>query len=317
LGSKRRKEEKKTEPSRLRAYSFVATLGIIGLIIGLAFYQTLPTVEHIPNNFTFNLQEWMQYVPSDTEYVGYINYRLAYSVSGNSSLFGESPVIEFPQLGFEIIPVDVIYEVAIQLPEPQYSGSAILLQLSTSKQTVLSDELASINSAKIPPPLMYDSYALYRLLIREIGDNITTPGYVALINHYILLSNDKTSDLRNVQAILDQLSANRQSLFDDENVRRSVYATDVTDQSYVALFVGRFPTQLNDTEMATKAIIGIGDSIQVSRAFLFPSPDIALARWSEAHKVYQNAANYRILDSWLVVTYDYPPTRIQTEMIGI
>ena len=317
MKSKRRTEEKKSNANRVRAYSFVATLVIIGLIIGVSYYQTLPTVEHIPSNFTFNPQEWMSYVPPDAEYVGYINYRLAYSVSGNSSLFGESPIIQFPQLGFEIIPVDIIYEVAIQMPEPQYSGSAILIQLSSSKQALLSNELASISTAKIHAPLMYDNYALYGLLMREIGDNITTPGYLAVVNHYALLSNDKTNDLRNVQVILDQITASKQSLFDDENVRRSVYATGVTDQSYVALFVGRFPTQLNDTEMATKTIIGSGGSIQVSRAFLFPSSDVALARWSEAHKVYRNAANYQVLDSWLVVTYDYPPTRIQTEMIGI
>ena len=259
----------------------------------------------------------MPYVPSDAEYVGYVNYRLVYSVSGNSSLFGERPLVEFPQLGFEIIPADVIYEVAIQLPEPQYSGSAILLQVSTIKETTLSAELAAINLTKVPAPIRYDGYPLYGLLIREIGANITTPGFVTLVNHFILLSNDKTSDLRNVQAILDQMTTNRQGLFDDEDVEKSVYATGVTDQNYVALFIGRFPTQLNDTLMATKTIIGNGAFIQVARAFLFPSSDIALARWDDAHQIYRNAASYSILDSWLVVTYEYPLTSIQSEIIGI
>lgn len=96
-----------------------------------------------------------------------------------------------------------------------------------------------------------------------------------------------------------------------------MYATGVTDQSYVALFVGRFPTQLNDTVMATKSIIGNGDSIQVSRALLFPSSDVALQRLAQARQVYRNADSYRILDSWLVVTYTYPPARIQSEIVGI
>ena len=91
----------------------------------------------------------------------------------------------------------------------------------------------------------------------------------------------------------------------------------VTDQNYVALFIGRFPTQLNDTLMATKTIIGNGAFIQVARAFLFPSSDIALARWDDAHQIYRNAASYSILDSWLVVTYEYPLTSIQSEIIGI
>jgi hypothetical protein len=153
--------------------------------------------------------------------------------------------------------------------------------------------------------------------MQEIGDKSASLGYLAVVNHHILLSNDKTTGLQNVQAILDQISSNGPSLFDDVTVRRSVYATGVTDQTYVALFVGRFPTQLNDTVMATKSIIGNGDSIQVSRALLFPSSDIALQRWNQAHQVYRNADSYRILDSFLVVTYNYPPTKIQTEIVGI
>jgi len=313
----RKRVEPKRDPHRLRVYSFVTTLAVITIIIGASYYQTLPTVEHIPDTFTFNSQEWMAYVPANAEYVGYINYREAYSASGNSSLFGEGVLIQLPQLGVEIIPLDIMYEVAIQLPEPTYSGSALLLQVSAGKQTNLSDELASANLTKIHPPLIYDGFALYALLMQEIGDNSPTLGYLAVVNHHIILSDDKNTGLQNVQAILDQITSNRSSLFDNATVRRSVYATGVTDQSYIALFVGRFSTQLNDTEMATKSVIGNGGSIQVSRALLFPSSDIALARLGEAHQVYKNAATYQVLDSWLVVTYDYPPTRIRSEIIGI
>ena len=259
----------------------------------------------------------MAYVPANAEYVGYINYREAYSASGNSSLFGNNVLLELPQLGFEIIPLDITYEVGIQLPEPTYSGSALLLQVSAVKQTSLSDELASANLTKVPAPLIYDGYSLYGVLMQEFGDKSPSLGYLAMVNHHIILSDDKNTGLQNVQAILDQIRSNRSGLFDNVTVRESVYATGVTDQSYIALFVGRFSTQLNDTEMATKSIIGNGGSIQVSRALLFPSSDIALARWGEAHQVYKNAASYQVLDSWLVVTYDYPLTKIQSEIIGI
>ena len=259
----------------------------------------------------------MSYVPANAEYVGYVNYRQAYSVSGNSSLFGLNALFQLPQLGYSVIPVDVTYEVAIQLPEPNYSGSAILLQVSVNKQAILSQELASADLTRVRPPDIYDGFLVYSLLLQEIGDKSPVLGYLAIVNQHILLSNDKSTGLQNVQAILDKVSSNGESLFDDVSVRRSVYATGVTDQSYVALFVGRFPTQLNDTVMATKSIIGSGGSIQVSRALLFPSSDIALQRWSQAHQVYRDADSYRILDSWLVVTYNYPTTKIQTELVGI
>jgi len=295
----------------------VATLVTIAVIIGASYYQTLPTVEHIPDTFAFNFQEWMAYVPPNAEYVAYVNYGEAYSVSGNLSLLGESVLIKLPQLGFEIIPLDITYEVAIQLPEPTYSGSALLLQVSAGKQASLTDGLQSANLTKISPPRIYDGFSLYGLLMQEIGDNTPSLGYLAVVNHHIILSEDKNTGLQNVEAILDQIRSARAGLFDNVTIRRSVYAAGVTDQSYIALFVGRFPTQLNDTEMATKSVIGNGGSIQVSRALLFPSSDVALDRLGDAHKVYKNAASYQVLDSWLVVTYGYPLTRIRPEITGI
>ena len=153
--------------------------------------------------------------------------------------------------------------------------------------------------------------------MKEVGDKVPVLGYLAIVTDHVILSTDKTSALQNVEAVLDQISSNRPSLFDDVTIRRSIYATGVTDQDCIAIFVGRFPTQLNDTEMATKSIIGNGGSIQVSRAFLFPSSDVALQRWSQAHTIYKDADTYRILDSWLVVTYNYPLSRLPVEIVGI
>jgi hypothetical protein len=153
--------------------------------------------------------------------------------------------------------------------------------------------------------------------MKELGDKTAGLGYLAIVNGNVVLSTDKTSALQNVEAILDQVSSGRPSLFDDATVRRGIYATGVTDQNCVAVFVGRFPTQLNDTEMATKSVIGTSGSIQVSRAFLFPSSGVALQRWSQAHTVYRDADTYSILDSWLVVTYVYPLSRLPVEIVGI
>jgi len=317
LVSRKREQKKEKDPSRYRTYSFLATLAIIAIIIGASYYQTLPAVGHIPDSFTFNPQEWMAFVPANTEFVGYVNYQQAYSVTGNSSLFGANVIITFTQLGFNLIPLDLIYEVGIQLPEPAYSGSALVLQLSSSKQTTLMQLLATANLTRIERPLTYDGYTIYELLMREVGDKTPGLGYLAIVNGDVILSTDKTSALQNVEAVLDQISSGRAGLFDDVTVRRGIYATGLTNQNCVALFVGRFATQLNDSEMATKSVIGTGGSIQVSRAFLFPSSDLALQRWSQAHTIYRDADSYSILDSWLVVTYNYPLSRLPVEIVGI
>ena len=315
--SKRREGTQKKDPSRYRTYSFLATLGIIVIIIGVSYYQTLPSVGHIPDSFTFNSQEWMPYVPAATEFVGYVNYEQAYLITGNSSLFGTNIVVSIPQLGFNILPFDLVYEVAIQLPEPQYSGSALVLEISPWKLASLRQLLASANQTKIQPPVTYDGYVIYVLLMRELGDKSIGTGYLAILNNHVIFSTDKTSGLQDVEAVLDQVRSNRPSLFDDVTVRRGIYATGLTDQNCVALFIGRFATQLNDSEMAAKSVIGMGGSIQVSRAILFPSSDVALQRWDQAHTTYKDATAYNILDSWLVVTYDYPLSRLPVEVVGL
>ena len=283
----------------------------------MSYYQTLPSVEHIPDSFTFNLQQWMAFVPANAEFVGYVNYRQAFSVTGNSSLFGANIVITFTQLGFSIIPVDLIYEVGIQMPEPPYSGSALVIQLSSWKQNALIQSLDVANATRMARPLSYDGYTVYGLLMRELGDKTAGPGYLTIAKGNVILSTDKTSALRNVEAVLDQITTDQASLFENATVKRGVYATGLTDQDCVALFVGRFATQLNDTEMATKSEIVTGDSIQVSRAYLFPSSDLALQRWNQAHTVYTDATSYTILDSWLVVSYNYPMSRLVVEIAGI
>ena len=96
----------------------------------------------MPATFVFTSQDWMAYVPSNTQYVGYVNYREAYFLSGNSSLFGSNVILEFPQLGFQVLPFDISSEVSIQLPQPPYSGSATILQLTASKQSNLVQALA-------------------------------------------------------------------------------------------------------------------------------------------------------------------------------
>jgi len=305
------------DPRRLRTYSFVLTLLVIFLILGAAYYESLPKVEHMPDTFVFTTRDWMAFVPSNAQYVGYVNYKAAYFASGNSSLFGSEVVFEFPQLGFQVLPFDVSNEIEIELPQPPYSGAASILQLSSSKQSELIQDLTSISPIKISPPVVYLGHTIYQLLMRRLGDKTATLGYVTITNNRIILSNDKTASLRNVDAILDQITTSSPGLFDNPTVRQAVFATGVTDQDCIGLFVGSFPTQMNDTKMAAKSVVGTGSSISVSRAFLFPSSDIALARLTEAQKLYRNADSYRILDPWLVVTYNYPATRLPGELIGI
>jgi len=258
----------------------------------------------------------MAYVPADAQYVAYLSYEQAFATTHNSSLFGSNLFFELPQANFKVYPLDIVYEVEVELPEPQYNGTVTVLQLNPLKENNLTQELQMINSGKVRAPFNYDGFSVYELLMKRFGDQVSTLGFLSIANQSLVLSNDKVSALRSVEAILDEFSGGT-SLFDNITVRRAVYASGVTDQNYVGLFVGMFSTQLNDTQMAVKSVLGSEDSIVVSRALLFPTPDIALQRYGQAHEIYRDANSYRILDSWLVVTYNYPVSRIRAELTGI
>jgi hypothetical protein len=216
-----------------------------------------------------------------------------------------------------VLPFDISNEIEIELPQPPYSGSVAVIQLTTAKESNLVQDLTSSSHSNMAAPFVYLGHTVYSLYVRRLGDTAPTAGYMSIVNNRIIFSNDKSAALRNVQAVVQQITSSTPSLFDDPTVRRSIYATGITDQDYIGLFVGLFPTQMNDTKMVTKSILGESDSLTVSRAFLFPSSDIALDRITQAQKLYRNADSYRILDPWLVVTYNYPLTRLGTELIGI
>jgi hypothetical protein len=317
LKPRKRGQAKKRNPSRLRTYTFLITTVVILVIVIASWYQTLPRVDHIPDAFEFKPYDWMTFVPNDAQYVAYVNYGQAYAITHNASLYGTKYLFELPQLGFQILPMDILYEVEIELPPSQYSGSATVLKFTPQKQTELINDLESVKPATVNPPVNYDGYKVYELLMRKFGDQIANQGFLSIVNQQLIFSNDKSSARQNVQAILDEISFNAAGLFDDVTVRQAVFATGVTDQEYVGLYVAKFATQLNDTKMIVKSVIGNGDSISVARALLFPSSDVAVARLAQAHQVYRNAASYRILDSWLVVTYNYPLYRLQSELIGV
>jgi hypothetical protein len=259
----------------------------------------------------------MSYVPPEVEYVSYVNYQEALAITHNSTLFGSSVLLELPQVNFAIFPSDIVYEVVIQPPEPQFSGSTTILQLTQDRVSALVNDMSLVNLTKARAPFAYNGYIVQELLMRKFGEQEYNLGFLSVVNQHIILSNDANTGLQDVEFVLDQIRANAANLFDDITVRRAVYATGVTDQSYAGLFVGMFSTQLNDTKMAVKSIVGNGNSILVSRALLFPTPDIALERLDQAHQIYRGTASFRILDSWLVVEYTYPLTRLQAELTGI
>jgi len=283
-------------------------------MIGASYFSSLPKVEHLPDKIQFSTQAWMAYVPPETYYVGYVNYEDAIDASGNSTLFGTAPLLKLAQLPFDLYAHDIVYEVDIELPTPEYNGTVTLLMVSIDQLNALTARLS--NSTRIPSQ-NYHGFEVYSVLIGKPGYQESKLGHLAIFNGYVLFSDDRLAGRRNVERVIEQAPRNTPNLFDDDAVRRSIYASGVGDQPYIGLYVGMFASQLSNTKMIVKSVIRQGNGISVTRAILFSNTDAALGQFGEAHRIYHDASSYRVLDSWLVITFQYGMSKLRGELIGI
>lgn len=311
-----RKQHKTKHSHPLRTYSFIGTIVLLAIIIGASYYGSLPRVEHIPDSFQFQAAAWMAFVPKSAQYVSYVDYQKALTVSCNPDFFGTQALLRFYQLRFDISTDSILYDVDIELPPSPSNVASVtisVIKLRDDTLTAFSNLLAEANL----PKTKYDGFTFASLLIENAAEQKLTTASVAIAGGYLVVSTDEKAGKFGVNAILDQYSSNAPSLFDDSNVRRGVYSVNAADQPYVALFVGNFQTEFSNTRMIVKSIMQDGDGILVTRSLLFPSSDDALNEFGEAHSVYRDAASYRILDQWLVVSYHYAIDKLRGELTGI
>jgi len=309
------KSKDRRKSSRMRSYSFIVTIMIIALF-SLAFYaSSQQTTNHIPTTLEFNPQPWMTFVPNQVQYVGYVNYHQAYAISGNLSLFGSKGMLQVPQLNLTIFPSDVMYELDIELVPPRFNGTVSILSLSQERLDAISNTLQYVNTTTIRTPISYDGDSIYTLLIRKFGESKIALAYLAVVDDKVILSYDQATGLQNVETILDQVSSNESNLFDNATIRDAIFVTD-SSLNCIAFFVGMFPTQFAASNLIAKSVTYGVSSLIVTRAFLFPNPDLATNNLSEAEQIY-SGASCTTADSWLTITQTYSIARLPTELSGI
>lgn len=310
----KQKSKKGSRNQKLRVFSFLATLGIIVIVIGASYISSLPQVEHVPDQFEFNRQAWMRYVPKEILSVFYVDYDGAYALSGTGQYLGSGPVLYFYRLNFTIFQQDVSYEVDMELPPPQFNGTVTVMRLHDQQFTALQSAIEGENRA---PSWSYQGFSVRELFVRRPGDQKLVQCFLSVADGYVILSYDPMTGRRGVQRTLDQFASDAPNLFDNATVRTGVYAVGAATQPCIGLQVGMFQTPLNQSRMIVKSTIQDGTQLLVTRSILFASNDIALGQFGQAHQVYRSAASYKILDSWLVVSYEYPVSRLKVELSGI
>ena len=305
----------KHRASRIRCYSFMTTLMIMALLSLALYLSSQQNSNHIPTTFEFDQQPWMTFVPNQVQYVGYVNYRQAYLVSGNTSVFGSDALLQFPQLRLTIFPPDIIYELDIELIPPQFNGTVSILSLTQERLFTVANALRNMNVSTIRPPIIYDGDSIYTLLVHKFAESKMILTYLSVVDGKIILSYDQVAGLQNVEAILDQVSSNVSNLFDNVTLRDAIFVTG-SSPNCIAFFVGMFPTQFAGSNLIAKSVVSSASMLTVSRAFLFPNADSASSNLALAEQIY-NGASCVTADSWLLVTQTYAIERLPTELSGI
>ena len=313
----RRKKRAIAHGSKVRTYSFLATLALITIIVGASYYSSSPRVGHIPDSFHFQSRKWMSFVPQTAQYVAFIDYGSAYAVSENALLFGARAFLRFYQFQLDIMPQSILCTLDIQLPPSSFNLMPVtssVIKLHNDTMSALLDGLARTKISKT----LYDGYPVYTLLMVDPSpQQKLISAYVAIVDDSLVIATDASYGKYSVETILDQYTSNARNLFDRLDVRRGVYASGVADKPCLGLFVGNFATQFNNTHMIVKSVSPNARSIHVTRSILFSNSDFAVKEFGRAHRVYDNANSYDILDQWLIITYDYGLDRLRGELSGI
>jgi hypothetical protein len=315
--TKHKRDVQQRKPSHsLRIFSFITTIALIFVIVGASYYSALPKVEHIPDSVQFQTKPWMAFVPRTAVYASYVDYSSVLTAVGDPLFFGNEPILEFYQLHLNVDPVNVFFEVGIQLPASANNVQPVTISVLKLRADAFNAFVNAVAQVNLPKP-EHDGYTLLGLVINNAAQHKLTIAHVAIVADYLVVSTNEQAGRYGVEAILDQYSSKGPSLFSDISVQRGVYAAGAADQPYVALFVGSFQTQFNNTRMTVKSILQDGGGVRVTRSILFPSSDEALSQIGKAHNVYQNANSYRILDEWLVISYNYPLEKLRGELTGL
>lgn len=257
----------------------------------------------------------MSFVPQTTQYVAYVNYQQSYSTSGNPALFGGRSVLQFYQLSLDIALQSVVFELAIQLPPSSFNSAAVtgsVIKIRNDTMRIFTNALGRTNLTKI----IYDGYPIYQLLLTTPERKLVNANTAILDDSTLVVSLDQSSGRFAVETILDQYVSKIRGLFDKEDVRQGIYVSS-SSNSYIGLFVGTFSNEFNNSRLIVKSIVAEGDNIRVTRSVLFPSSENAMDALGHAHQVYRNAEKYQVVDRWLVVTYKYGLSKLNSEIIGI
>lgn len=294
-------------------FSIVFAVLLLGTFAVIFFNG--PTIYHFPSKYSIPLADWMGLIPQQATSFEAINVT---AVKASSVAFNPAAAyfVNIQQTGQRIYFTNTQLVATYYLPtsNPQSNETEIIIfQTPTNVYEQLEQSLS--NSSKIPK-LTYAGYTLYFITNNDTLTRTVAQGVMVFYKEFILYTQSTPSPEGSMESALQLLIQSGQTLVQQNDVVRSLYAALQNRSNYLALFYQGHLTQIPNSIGGAKSVQVLNDHIIGTYAFEFSNLSAAKGEYKTVTFTYSNATSAYILDNYVVTTLIFSPQAAGAELQG-
>jgi hypothetical protein len=311
------RKEKPRQRNKVRLYSMLATFGLLLVILIGSYVALQPRVADLPATIPFQHGDWMTFVPSSAQFVGYVNYRGCMEATGNYSLFGTDPLLEIYYPPYALYATSIEYEVSVNLPSQGSKETSPTVSIVKINSQELEDLENALQSSTYLRKIRHGDTALFDLLIRHKERNPQlVPASLAIAHERIIFA-EGTGAANSVGLILDTIGYESRQLFSLESSRAVAYASGGSSGDYLALFVATFPTQIEGANIMMKTVRSASNLVTTQIALSFDTQNKAKSQYQAVKNLYSGGSDYSVLGPFVVARFNREISTLRNEIRGL
>lgn len=305
-----KKRDKKD--SNIFKITFAATFIISLIILGFYFTQILfqPT-QHLPDDPTFSVPDWMKFVSDDTDKVLTLNFTKIYQKSGNYSLFSSTNILIVYGITNKITTSNTEIIASILYPNPVPDSDELSLNIIKPEEAVYSiirNEIEGKNLTKY----YHLNYTIYQIIRVTESEPAFSTGYLTFDNGYILYS-ESIGGLDVVKKSLNNKKENNQ--FAKKNdVRDIMYLLLSGKGDELGYSYSKLPYSVNTTTTVSSSVRYENNLVLTRQIFQFSNTTIAKNSLNNIKQANLNSYEITIIENYILANSRYDKTLLLYEL---
>lgn len=264
------------------------------MLLALVWSAGQPKIEHLPEKIDFKQERWMDFVPSKTEHLIFLNYTAVLEQS--EDLLPSKPLINIVGANVSILPREMQYISTLTLPNAGRDSTIIQLMKPLSQAM---DDLSAAVSPSTPQE-RYSGVSIYKVINRI---DARTPqligGYMVFISEHAIFAIGGSDALAWLKTVIDTDDARGDRLFDGRDIR---YARHLSGNARMGFSMTLFQSVVPEAKITLRSLDLVGGQLMIKAVLSFPSTDVAVAQAEAVRRAYPSWFSYRILDNFMVVS---------------